>query len=72
MKQEKTGRIASIFIPTISAKIPIHHHCCTGSSFSIQVDELTIEEELKVGMEGDDDATSDPVQEIRDAQNIRL
>jgi len=37
-----------------------------------EVDELTIEEELKVGMEGDDDATSDPVQEIRDAQNIRL
>ena len=77
MKQDKIGRTASNcwtfpFIPTTSTKIPIHNHYGTGSPFSVQVDELTIEEELKVGMEGDDDTTSDPVQEIRNAQNIRL
>lgn len=36
-----------------------------------EVDELTIEEELKVGMEREEDA-SDPIDQIQNAQNIQL
>ena len=41
-------------------------------NFTSQVDELTIEEELKVGLASSESDVVDPVEEIRNAQNIRL